>query len=117
MATAVPAAGATVATPTAREWDAQSLHADSASPFFPPVGAGMGSSGSPGATVELLRDLVQKRIITLTYMRNVHDGYVSTRGCVYFAHSHLSFLAHTLPFLTLIRYSPAPYPPLLVFLC
>jgi len=60
----------------AREWDAQSLHAESASPFFPPVGAGMGSSGSPGATVEYLRDLVQKRIITLTYMRNVHDGYV-----------------------------------------
>jgi hypothetical protein len=86
------------ATPTtAREWDAQSLHTDSttaaaaaaavgaATPgmFFPPVGtgggvvgAGAGGSGSPGATIEYLRDLVQKRIITLTYTRNVHDGYV-----------------------------------------
>lgn len=78
MATTAPTAvaPAAVATPMTREWDAQSLHADSASPFFPPVGAGSGSSGSPGATVEYLRDLVQKRIITLTYMRNVHDGYV-----------------------------------------
>jgi hypothetical protein len=55
------------------------MHADSAAAgqFFPPVGAGTGagSGGSPGATVEYLRDLVQKRIITLTYTRNVHDGY------------------------------------------
>jgi len=87
------------ATPTAREWDSQSLHADSTTAaaaaaavgaalstpglFLPPVGAGggvvgvgAGGSGSPGATVEYLRDLVQKRIITLTYTRNVHDGYV-----------------------------------------
>ena len=27
--------------------------------------------------VEYLRDSVQKHVITLTYMRNVHDGYVS----------------------------------------
>ncbi|KAF8471600.1 hypothetical protein DFH94DRAFT_655884 [Russula ochroleuca] len=32
------------------------------------------SSGSPGAMIEYLRDLVQKRIMPLTYMRNVHDG-------------------------------------------
>jgi hypothetical protein len=30
--------------------------------------------GSQGTSVEYLRDLVQKRIITLTYMRNVHEG-------------------------------------------
>lgn len=75
-----------------RDWDAQSLHADSsvAGQFFPPVGAGVpgaGSSGSPGATVEYLRDLVQKRIITLTYTRNVHDGYVLT-------YSRLSFTSN-----------------------
>jgi hypothetical protein len=64
-----PASAAAVAA-TMREWDAQIQHADSPSPFPPPV-AGV---GSPGATVEYLRDLVQKRIITLTYMRNVHDG-------------------------------------------
>ena len=69
-------AAAAAATPITREWDAQSLLADAAGPFFPPVGAGAGNSGSPGATVEYLRDLVQKRIITLTYTRNVHDGYV-----------------------------------------
>jgi hypothetical protein len=89
------------ATPTAREWDSQSLYTDSATAaaaaaavgatlstpgmFLPPVGgnggvpgAPVGGSGSPGATVEYLRDLVQKRIITLTYTRNVHDGCVST---------------------------------------
>jgi hypothetical protein len=30
--------------------------------------------GSQGTTVEYLRDLVQKRIITLTYIRNIHEG-------------------------------------------
>ena len=84
------------ATPTAREWDSQSLHADSATAaaaaaavgatlsgpgmFLPPggvvVGVGGGGGGNPGATIEYLRDLVQKRIITLTYTRNVHDGCV-----------------------------------------
>jgi hypothetical protein len=59
------------------------LLADAAGSFFPPVGAGAGNSGGPGATVEYLRDLVQKCIITLTYTWNVHD---SPR-----------LLAHTLP--------------------
>jgi hypothetical protein len=52
--------------------------------FLPPVGNGGvvgggvgGGGGSPGATIEYLRDLVQKRIITLTYTRNVHDGCVA----------------------------------------
>jgi hypothetical protein len=90
------------ATPTARDWDSQSLFADSTTAaaaaaavgaalstpgiFLPPLGGNGGvpggptggGGGSPGATVEYLRDLVQKRIITLTYTRNVHDGCVST---------------------------------------
>ncbi|THH21083.1 hypothetical protein EW146_g415 [Bondarzewia mesenterica] len=66
------AATPTAYTPTAKEWDGQSMHSDST------TGPGLGGAGSPafaqGASVEYLRDLVQKRIITLTYMRNVHDG-------------------------------------------
>ncbi|KAI0255257.1 hypothetical protein BJV78DRAFT_1178735 [Lactifluus subvellereus] len=70
---ALPApAPAATATPPPREWDAQSLH-DAAGPFLPPPG-GAGAGSSPGATVEYLRDLVQKRTTTLTYMRDVHDG-------------------------------------------
>jgi len=50
-----------------REFDTQSLHSESTL-----------NGGSPalptGTSVEYLRDLVQKRIITLTYMRNVHEG-------------------------------------------
>ncbi|KAI9436365.1 hypothetical protein H4582DRAFT_2120485 [Lactarius indigo] len=68
-----PAAAAAAAA-TMREWDAQSLLADSPNTFPPPVAGATPGGGSPGATVEYLRDLVQKRIITLTYMRNVHDG-------------------------------------------
>lgn len=49
------------------------MHSDGAS--APPVTASS-AVFSQGATVEYLRDLVQKRIITLTYMRNVHDGCV-----------------------------------------
>ncbi|KAF8911184.1 hypothetical protein CPB84DRAFT_1922512 [Gymnopilus junonius] len=67
---------AAVATPTAttplpREWDAQSLHSDT-------VASSMAGAQSPplnqGTSVEYLRDLVQKRIITLTYIRNIHEG-------------------------------------------
>ncbi|KAI0320325.1 hypothetical protein OF83DRAFT_1025093, partial [Amylostereum chailletii] len=65
-----PAPNPIPATPTAREWDAQSMRSDGM--------GGLGGAGSPpfnqGASVEYLRDLVQKRIITLTYMRNVYDG-------------------------------------------
>jgi hypothetical protein len=59
----------TPTTMTPREWDSQSMHSDN------PV---IGTSASPalpqGTSVEYLRDLVQKRIITLTYMRNIHEG-------------------------------------------
>ncbi|KIM49495.1 hypothetical protein M413DRAFT_438680 [Hebeloma cylindrosporum] len=65
------AATPTTATPVARDWDAQSLHSDS-------VGSNLAGAQSPplgqGTSVEYLRDLVQKRIITLTYIRNIHEG-------------------------------------------
>ena len=70
---------AAVQTPTAsvtpgREWDGQSVHSDTLSST-----ATLVANGTPaiaqGTSVEYLRDLVQKRIITLTYMRNVHEGY------------------------------------------
>lgn len=38
----------------------------------------MGGAVSPqlgqGLSVEYLRELVQKRILTLTYIRNIHEG-------------------------------------------
>ena len=65
-----PATIFNVASMVPREYDAQSLHSESTlvngnSPALP-----------TGTSVEYLRDLVQKRIITLTYMRNVHEGWV-----------------------------------------
>jgi len=72
---------AAVQTPTAtvtpgREWDGQSVHSDSLSST-----ATLVANGTPaiaqGTSVEYLRDLIQKRIVTLTYMRNVHEGCVS----------------------------------------
>ena len=61
----------TATAPQTREWDAQSLHSDT-------VGSNMGGAQSPsltpGTSVEYLRDLVQKRIITLTYIRQIHEG-------------------------------------------
>ncbi|ESK94262.1 hypothetical protein Moror_8247 [Moniliophthora roreri MCA 2997] len=51
-------------TPMAREWDAQSLHSDS----LPTPATAQSTSD------EYLRDLVQKRILTLTYIRNIHEG-------------------------------------------
>ena len=76
-----PASAAAVAA-TMREWDAQSMQAADAQSQFMPLVAG---GSSPGATVEYLRDLVQKRIITLTYMRNVHDGCVLLCYATFFA--------------------------------
>ena len=71
---------AAVQTPTTsvtpgREWDGLSVHSDTL-----PSTATLVANGAPtvaqGTSVEYLRDLVQKRIVTLTYMRNVHEGYV-----------------------------------------
>jgi hypothetical protein len=86
------AGAATPTTATGRDWDIQSQVAESvissagtitsttpnvgvpvASPALAPVGT--------GTTLEFLRDLVQKRMVTLTYMRNVHDGYVFSHTC------------------------------------
>ncbi|KAF7796758.1 hypothetical protein EIP86_007941 [Pleurotus ostreatoroseus] len=61
----------TSAAPMTRDWDVQSLHSDSvASSALSNGSAGHGQ----GTTVEILRELVKKRIITLTYLRNVHEG-------------------------------------------
>lgn len=81
---------------TAREWDAQSVHSSvehhSQSHIIPPQNASgsgslAGSAGAgpagvqspllnqgPGASVDSIRDMLQKRIITLTYIRNIHQG-------------------------------------------
>ncbi len=69
-----------VPTPTtatmSREWDVQSLHSDGVSSS---AGTSLQTNGSlpPGTSVDVLRELVKKRIITLTYLRNVHEGCVS----------------------------------------
>lgn len=63
----------TSATPVAREFDAQSMHSDN-------VGSSLSGAVSPqmgqGMSIEILRELVQKRILTLTYIRNIHEGCV-----------------------------------------
>jgi hypothetical protein len=61
----------TVATPLIREsYDAQT--------YLDTVPLNLQSAPSPqpgqGTSVEYLRDLVQKRIITLTYIRSIHEG-------------------------------------------
>ncbi|GJE87965.1 hypothetical protein PsYK624_040480 [Phanerochaete sordida] len=67
FATALPTPMAT--TPMARDWDVQSLQSDSTHASTPNGGA-----VAQGTSVEMLRELVKKRIITLTYLRNVHEG-------------------------------------------
>ncbi|PPQ65308.1 hypothetical protein CVT24_011435 [Panaeolus cyanescens] len=61
----------TVSTPLPRDWDAQSLHSET-------VGSALTGAQSPplgqGTSVEYLRELVQKRITTLTYIRSIHEG-------------------------------------------
>ncbi|KAI0713488.1 hypothetical protein C8Q76DRAFT_731597 [Earliella scabrosa] len=56
-----------------RDWDVQSLQSDGVGPS---AGASMQTNGSlpQGTSVDVLRELVKKRIITLTYLRNVHEG-------------------------------------------
>ena len=56
-----------------REWDAQSLHSDS----LPTPAATQSTSD------EYLRDLIQKRILTLTYIRNIHEGCVERYYAVF----------------------------------
>ncbi|KAJ7460943.1 hypothetical protein B0H11DRAFT_2160404 [Mycena galericulata] len=59
----------TVFTPIPKEFDTQSLYSDTTTLNNP-----QGQPGPQGTSVEYLRDLVQKRIITLTYVRNIHEG-------------------------------------------
>jgi hypothetical protein len=64
-----------------REWDSMSVHSDhqmgSGSGSVLSAGAAGGVTSPPlnqGASVDYIRDLLQKRIITLTYIRNIHQG-------------------------------------------
>ena len=86
-AASVAYTASTATVTSGREWDGQSVHSDTLS-----SGATLVGTGTPviaqGASVEYLRDLVQKRIITLTYMRNIHEG------CVY-SILMLRFRAHS----------------------
>ncbi|KAF7353691.1 hypothetical protein MVEN_01054000 [Mycena venus] len=59
----------TVSTPMAKEFDTQSLFSDTTTLNNP-----QGQALPQGTSVEYLRDLVQKRIITLTYLRSIHEG-------------------------------------------
>ncbi|KAJ7677215.1 hypothetical protein B0H17DRAFT_945085 [Mycena rosella] len=59
----------TASTPIPKEFDTQSLYSDTTTLNNP-----QGPAGPQGTSVEYLRDLVQKRIITLTYVRNIHEG-------------------------------------------
>jgi hypothetical protein len=54
-----------------KEWDSQSIASDPLPP--PPVAQGQFVNG-----VDYIRDLVQKRIVTMTYLRSVHEGWAST---------------------------------------
>ena len=74
MASAVTQSSAqSASTPLPRDLDTQSLQ-DGASNSL----AGAGSpSLAQGTSVDILRDLVHKRIITLTYIRSIHEGCVS----------------------------------------
>lgn len=57
----------TSVTPTMREWDAQSASAYSEGHTPGPIGTGAG-------TLDLWRDTINKRIMTLTYLRSTHEG-------------------------------------------
>jgi hypothetical protein len=57
----------TSVTPTMREWDAQSTSAYSEGHTSAPIGTGVG-------TLDLWRDTINKRIMTLTYLRSTHEG-------------------------------------------
>ena len=63
-----------IVTPQVREWDAQSLHSDTVGSSMAGAQSPSSLTPTPGTSVEYLRDLVQKRIITLTYIRQIHEG-------------------------------------------
>lgn len=58
-----------------REWDAQSIKSDSTTPMIPLAANANGNPAvAQGISLESLRDLTMKRMITLTYLRNIHEG-------------------------------------------
>ncbi|KAI0927969.1 hypothetical protein AcW1_005365 [Taiwanofungus camphoratus] len=69
---------AAASTPTAstmgREWDVQSLQSDSVASSAGTASANGNPALAQDTSIEMLRELVRKRIITLTYLRNVHEG-------------------------------------------
>ncbi|OCH85224.1 hypothetical protein OBBRIDRAFT_821607, partial [Obba rivulosa] len=69
LAPTTSAASTPTNTTMPREWDVQSLQGDAV-----PAAAAANGALAQGASLEILRELVRKRIITLTYMRNVHEG-------------------------------------------
>ncbi|KAJ3485864.1 hypothetical protein NLJ89_g11860 [Agrocybe chaxingu] len=79
----------TATTPLIRDnWDAQSLHSDS----FGPTGALAGAQSPPlgeVTTVQSMRALMQKRIITLTYIRNIHEGRSHWFHTLFISHTEL----------------------------
>ncbi|KAG6865623.1 hypothetical protein C0991_000910 [Blastosporella zonata] len=63
------AGGASTPTTVPKDFDVQSIYTD------PSILVGATSPQlAQGTSVEYLRDLIQKRIITLTYIRNIHEG-------------------------------------------
>lgn len=67
-----------------RDWESQSIASDFTIPSSSHTFASQGNGGPPlgaSTSVESLRDLVTKRMITLTYLRNVHEGYVIYSSC------------------------------------
>ncbi|TDL27637.1 hypothetical protein BD410DRAFT_782770 [Rickenella mellea] len=76
MTSGMSAGGSTpiATTPMSREWDAQSMHSDSVASSSATLVNGSPALPAQGTSVEYLRDLVTKRMITLTYLRNVYEG-------------------------------------------
>ncbi|KAF7305148.1 hypothetical protein MKEN_01230000 [Mycena kentingensis (nom. inval.)] len=62
-----PAVPATPTVSTPKEFDSVSLYSDTTTVNNPPQGAA-------GTSVEYLRDIINKRIVTLTYLRGIHEG-------------------------------------------
>jgi hypothetical protein len=66
--------------PSSRDWDSQSTSAFSESNTGHSNGVNAGSvasMGLPPNQMDLMRDTVNKRIMTLTYLRSTHEGSVS----------------------------------------
>lgn len=57
-----------------REWDSQSQYSESSSAATHSTNNNNPAPTFQGTSVEYLRDMVQKRIVTLTYMRSTHEG-------------------------------------------